>query len=97
MDNKTFFSKTFECDFIKIETNTKNNQAFNLVLEYADQYQKTFRKIIFPVFYRNNDLFIEKVFIATLGASAKSGNEEWSNKEKTEKSSLKNIDIDQLF
>lgn len=97
IDNKIFFNKTFECDFIEIETIAKNHQAFNLVLEYVDKYQKTFRKMIFPVFYKNNDLLIEKVFIATLGTSAKTGSEEWVNKEKTEKSSLKNIDIDSII
>ncbi len=68
-----------------------------MVLEYVDQYQKTFRKMIFPVFYKNNDLFIEKVFIATLGTNARTGNEEWINKEKTEKHLLKNIDIDSIL
>lgn len=97
IDDKTFFSKTFECDFIEIKTNTKNNQTFNLVLEYADQYQKIFRKMVFPVFYKNNDLFIEKVFIATLGTNAKTGNEEWINKEIIEKSLLENIDIDSIL
>ncbi|MBD3907159.1 hypothetical protein [Chryseobacterium muglaense] len=97
IDNQIIFNKTFECDFIEIETNTKNNQKFNLILEYADQYQKTFRKIVFPVFYKNNDLFIEKVFIATLGTNAKTGNEEWVNKEIIEKYLLKNIDVDSLI
>lgn len=97
IDNKIVFNKTFECDFLEIKTNTKNNQKFNLFLEYKDQYQKTFRKIVFPVFYKNNDLFIEKVFIATLGTNAKTGNEEWVNKEIIEKNLLKNIDIDSLI
>lgn len=96
-DDKTFFSKTFECDCIVVETDTKNNQTFNLVLEYVDQYQKTFRKIVFPVFYKNNDLFIEKVFIATLGASAKTGNEEWLQKEVKLKTDLKNLNLDEII
>ncbi|WP_294251236.1 hypothetical protein [uncultured Chryseobacterium sp.] len=97
IDNNFFFSKTFECDFIEIDISTKKNQAFNLVLGYADQYQKPFRKMIFPVFYKNNDLFIEKVFIATLETNARTGNEEWINKEKTEEHLLKNIDIDSIL
>ena len=89
--------KTFECDFIAIETNTKNNQTFNLVLEYVDQHQKTFKKMVSPVFYKNNDLFIEKVFIATLGVSAKTGNEEWLQKEIKLKADLKNLNLDQII
>lgn len=53
--------------------------------------------MVFPVFYKNNDLFIEKVFITTLGTNAKTGNEEWINKEIIEKSLLENIDIDSIL
>lgn len=97
IDDKTFFSKTFECDSIVVETNTKNNQTFNLVLEYADQYQKTFRKRVIPVFYKNKVLFIEKVFIATLGVTAKTGNEEWLQKEVRLKTDLKNLNLDEII
>lgn len=97
IDHKTFFSKIFECDFIAIETNTKNNQTFNLVLEYVDQYQKTFRKIVIPVFYKNKVLFIEKIFIATLGVTAKTGNEEWLQKEIKLKTDLKNLNLDEII
>ncbi|WP_262151232.1 hypothetical protein [Chryseobacterium foetidum] len=97
IDDKTFFSKIFECDFIAIETNTKNNQTFNLVLEYADQYQKPFRKIVIPVFYKNKVLFIEKIFIATLGVTAKTGNEEWLQKEIKLKTDLKNLNLDEII
>ncbi|MDV7698280.1 hypothetical protein N6B72_15250 [Chryseobacterium soli] len=96
-DNTAFFNKNFVCDFIDIETNTKNNQAFNLTLGYTDQYQKTFRKVVIPVFYNNNDLYIEKIFITTLGTSAKTGDEEWIRKEISKKTSLKELDLDDIL
>lgn len=96
-NNKILFSKKFVCDFIDIETNTKNNQTFNLILGYTDQYQNVFRKIVIPVFFRNNDLFIEKLFISSLGTSAKTGEEEWIRKEVSEKSSLKQLELDKVL
>ncbi|MGE8533231.1 MAG: hypothetical protein ACN6OJ_01450 [Chryseobacterium sp.] len=96
-DNKVFFTKNISCDFIEIDTNTKNKQAFNLILGYTDQYQNTSRKIVIPVFFKNNDLLIEKLFIATLGTSAKTGEEEWMQKEISEKTSLKQLDLDKIL
>ncbi|MFS4470722.1 hypothetical protein [Chryseobacterium sp. T20] len=96
-DNKVFFTKNISCDFIEIDTTTKNKQAFNLILGYTDQYQNTSRKIVIPVFFKNNDLFIEKLFIATLGTSAKTGEEEWMQKEISEKTSLKQLDLDKIL
>ncbi|MBP1165172.1 hypothetical protein JOE44_002056 [Chryseobacterium sp. PvR013] len=96
-DNKVFFTKNISCDFIEIDTNTKNKQAFNLILGYTDQYQNTSRKIVIPVFFKNNDLFIEKLFIATLGTSAKTGEEEWIQKEISEKTSLKQLGLDKIL
>lgn len=96
-DNKVFFTKNIDCDFIEIDTTTKNKQSFNLILGYTDQYQNTSRKIVMPVFFKNNDLFIEKLFIATLGTSAKTGEEEWMQKEISEKISLKQLDLDKIL
>lgn len=96
-DNKVFFTKNISCDFIEIDTNTKNKQAFNLILGYTDQYQNISRKIVIPVFFKNNDLFIEKLFIATLGTSAKTGEEEWMQKEISDKTSLKQLDLDKIL
>lgn len=96
-DNKIFFTKNIDCDFIEIETNTKNKQVFNLILGYTDQYQNTSRKIVIPVFFKNNDLFIEKLFIATLGTNAKTGDEEWMQKEISEKISLRQLDLDRIL
>lgn len=96
-NNKIFFSKNFICDFIEIETNTKNKQAFNLILSYTNQYQNVFRRAVIPVFFRNNDLYIEKIFIATLGTSAKTGNKEWVRKEVSKKISLKHLDLDEAL
>ncbi|QRA42202.1 hypothetical protein [Chryseobacterium cucumeris] len=96
-DNKVFFTKNIDCDFIEIDTNTKDKQIFNLILGYTDQYQNTSRKIVMPVFFKNNDLFIEKLFIATLGTSAKTGDEEWMQKETSEKISLKQLDLDRIL
>lgn len=96
-DDKVFFIKNIDCDFIEIDTNTKNKQVFNLILGYTDQYQNTSRKIVMPVFFKNNDLFIEKLFIATLGTSAKTGEEEWMQKEISEKISLKQLDLDKIL
>lgn len=96
-DNKVFFTKNFSCDFIEIDTIPKNKQAFNLVLGYTDQYQNISRKIVIPVFFKNNDLFIEKLFIATLGISAKTGEEEWMQKEIYEKITLKQLDLDKIL
>ncbi|MDR3022663.1 hypothetical protein [Chryseobacterium sp.] len=79
-DDKVFFTKNISCDFIEIDTNTKNKQAFNLILGYTDQYQNMSQKIVISVFFKNNDLFIEKLFIVTLGTSAKTGEEEWIHK-----------------
>ncbi|PRB00108.1 hypothetical protein CQ046_19850 [Chryseobacterium sp. MYb7] len=64
---------------------------------YTDQYQNTSRKIVIPVFFKNNDLFIEKLFIATLGTSAKTGEEEWIQKEISEKTSLKQLNLDKIL
>lgn len=97
IDNQFFFNKNFICDFIEIDTNTKYNQAFNLTLGYTDQYQKTFRKIVIPVFYKNKNLFIEKIFSSSLGTSAKTGKEEWMNKEIDKKISLKNVNLDLII
>ena len=94
IDNKTFLNKNFNCDSIDIDTKPKNNQTFNLLIGYSDQYQKAFRKIVIPVFYKKNDLFIDKIFISTLGTNAKTGNEEWFNKEIKQTISLKNLDLD---
>jgi hypothetical protein len=96
-DNKIFFTKNISCDFIEIDTNAKNKQAFNLILGYTDQYQNTSRKIVIPVFFKNNDLFIEKLFITTLGTSAKTGEEEWMQKEISEKTSLKQLNLDKIL
>lgn len=96
-DGKRFFSKDFSCDFIDIETNTKNKQTFNLILGYTDHYQNVFRKIVIPVFFRNNDLFIEKLFISSLGTSAKTGDEEWIRKEISKKIPLKYLDLDTIL
>ncbi|MCC3217592.1 hypothetical protein LIV57_20220 [Chryseobacterium sp. X308] len=96
-DNKIFFTKNIDCDFIEIETNTKNKQVFNLILGYTDQYQNTSRKIVIPVFFKNNDLFIEKLFIAALGTNAKTGDEEWMQKEISEKISLRQLDLDEIL
>ncbi|SIS65272.1 hypothetical protein SAMN05421786_101758 [Chryseobacterium ureilyticum] len=88
-NNKSFFKKNFVCDSIDIETKTKNNQAFNLILSFTDQYQNVFRKVVIPVFFKNNNLYLEKIFIATLGTSAKTGEEEWIKKEVSKKVILK--------
>ena len=96
-DNKVFFTKNIDCDFIEIDTAIKNKQAFNLILGYTDQYQNASRKIVIPVFFKNNDLFIEKLFIATLGISAKTGEEEWMQKEIYEKITLKQLDLDKIL
>ncbi len=96
-DNKVFFTKNIDCDFIEIDTAIKNKQAFNLILGYTDQYQNTSRKIVIPVFFKNNDLFIEKLFIATLGISAKTDEEEWMQKEIYEKITLKQLDLDKIL
>lgn len=96
-DKKPLFIKNFNCDSFQIETDVMYNQAFNLKLEYADQYQKIFRKIVIPVFYKKNDLVIEKIFISTLGTSAKTGDEEWINKEINKSVNLRDLDIDELI
>ncbi|MDV3776723.1 hypothetical protein CMU25_12245 [Elizabethkingia anophelis] len=96
-NNEIFFSKNFACDYIDIETKTKNNQAFNLILSYTDQYQNIFRKIVIPVFFKNNDLYIEKIFIATLGTSAKTGEEEWIKKEVLKKIPLKQFNLNEII
>lgn len=96
-NNETFFNKSFVCDYIDIETKTKNNQTFNLMLSYTDQYQNVFRKVVIPVFFKNNDLYIEKIFIATLGTSAKTGEEEWMKKEISKKTPLKQLDLNEII
>lgn len=96
IDDNIYFNKKFTCDFIKIETNTKNKQNFNLILGYSDQYKKIFKKVVMPVFYKNDDLFIEKIFVTTLGNSAKTGNEEWTKKEIRKKILLKQINLDEF-
>ncbi|MDR6923076.1 MULTISPECIES: hypothetical protein [Chryseobacterium] len=96
-NNKSFFNKNFVCDFIDIKTKTKNNQAFNLILSFTDQYQNIFRKVVIPVLFKNNDFYIEKIFIATLGTSAKTGEEEWIKKEISKKILLKQLDLNETI
>lgn len=96
-NNVIFFNKNFICDYIDIETKTKNNQAFNLILSFTDQYQNVFRKVVIPVFFKNNDLYLEKIFIATLGTSAKTGEEEWMKKEISKKIPLKQFDLNEII
>lgn len=95
--NTSLLTKSFDCDFIDIEINTKYNQAFNLILNYFDQYQKPFRKIVIPVFYNKSIFFIKKLFVASLGTSANTGNEEWHNKEINENVSLEQLDINSIL
>lgn len=97
IDNKSVLIKKVICDSLSIETNVKNGQSFNLIIGYSDQNAKLFRKVVIPVFYRNNDFQLEKIFISTLGISAKTGNEEWFNKEKDHKTSLENFDLDKIL
>lgn len=92
-----FFQKTFICDHLNIDTSSQYGQAFNLKLEYEDQYQKVFRKIVIPVFYKSGDFVIEKVFISTLSQSAKTGEEEWYNNEIKKKTYLRNLDLEKLI
>ncbi|SIS56512.1 hypothetical protein SAMN05421786_101238 [Chryseobacterium ureilyticum] len=96
-NNVIFFNKNFICDYIDIETKTKNNQAFNLILSFIDQYQNIFRKVVIPVFFKNNNLYIEKIFIATLGTSARTGEEEWIKKEVSKKTPLKQLDLNEFL
>lgn len=96
-NNKSFFYKNFVCDSVEIETKTKNKQAFNLILSFTDQYQNVFRKVVIPIFFKNNDLYLEKIFIATLGTSAKTGEEEWMKKEIYKKIPLKKFDLNEII
>lgn len=97
VDNNSLITQEFDCDVLKIETTVKYGQAFNLKLEYSDQYQKIFRKVIIPVFYIKKDLVIKKIFISKYGTNAKTGNEEWINKEYENKSALKDLKLDDFF
>ena len=97
IDGKVFFQKTFTCDDLSIDTNGKYGQAFNLKIEYADQYEKIFRKIVVPVFYKKGDFILEKVFISTLSQSAKTGEEEWFDKEIKKETYLRNLDLEELI
>ena len=97
IDGKVFFQKTFTCDDLSIDTNGKYGQAFNLKIEYADQYEKIFRKIVIPVFYKKGDFILEKVFISTLSQSAKTGEEEWFDKEIKKETYLRNLDLEELI
>lgn len=96
-NNKILLNKKLICDYLEIENHTKNNQAFNLKLEYTNQYKKTFRKVVIPVFYGDTDLYLERIFIATLGTSAKTGDEEWTRKEIYKKIPLKQLDLDEIL
>lgn len=93
-DNKPLFKKEFNCDVLEIETNVKYNQAFNLKLDYADQYQKIFRKVVIPVFYKGKNLVIEKIFISNYEISAETGNEEWISKKINNDVTLEKLDLD---
>ncbi|WP_027381954.1 hypothetical protein [Epilithonimonas caeni] len=95
-DNKPLFTKYFNCDSFEIETNVRYNQAFNIKLEYTNQYQKVFKKVVIPVFYKGNNLIIEKIFISNFGTSAKTGNEEWINKEISNNTTLEKLDLDEV-
>lgn len=97
IDGKVFFQKTFTCDDLSIDTNGKYGQSFNLKLEYTDQYEKIFRKIVIPVFYKKGDFVLETIFISTLSQSAKTGEEEWFNNEIKKKTSLRNLDLEELI
>jgi len=96
-DDRIFFIKTFSCDFIEIDNQPKNEQTFNLILGFTDQYQNLLQKIVIPVFFKNNDLYVEKLFINTLATSARTGNQEWMKKEIHQKSFLSQLDIDKIL
>lgn len=96
-DKRTFLKIKYSCDFLDVNTKPKNNQTFNLIIGYSDQYKKTFRKVVIPVFYKKNDLFIDKIFISTFGTNAKTGNEEWLSKEIKKSTSLRSLDLDAIL
>lgn len=97
VDNNSLVTQEFDCDVLQIETNVKYGQVFNLKLEYTDQYQKKFRKVIIPIFYIKNNLVIKKIFISKYGINAKTGNEEWINKEYEKNSNLKDLELDDFL
>ncbi|SNV32234.1 Uncharacterised protein [Chryseobacterium taklimakanense] len=97
IDGREVLNKDFECDNLVINTKTKNGQSFNIEITYSDQYHNAFRKIVIPIFYKNQDFYIEKLFIATKGTNAKTGNEEWFNKEIDDRTTLENLNIIQII
>lgn len=96
-DHKLVLTKKFSCDTFDIDTNVKNKQTFNLKLEYSDQYQKVFRKVVIPVFYEKKTFIIKKIFTSNFVMSARTGNEEWLNKEISTNLNLENLDLDIIF
>jgi len=96
-NKKVILTKNFSSDRLTIDLNVKYNQLFNLKLEYKDQYGNTFRKITIPIFFKEDNFYIEKLFIESLALSAETGNNELSYKEKLVKIRLKDFDVDKFL
>lgn len=72
----------------------QSNVQFNV--ELYRSISKCIQKSCDSSFFKNNDLYIEKIFIATLGTSAKTGEEEWMKK-KFPKTPLKQLDLNEII
>ncbi|MFP3593129.1 hypothetical protein [Chryseobacterium sp. SIMBA_038] len=91
-----FFSKLFYCDSMLLDLQVKYGQIFNIKIENKDQYGNVFRKVTIPVLFKNKEFYIEKLFVANFGISAKTGENEWTTKEVSNKTNLEDLDIDTL-
>ncbi len=91
-----FLSKFFYCDSMILDLQVKYGQIFNIKIENKDQFGNVFRKITIPVMYKNNELYVEKVFVANFGISAKTGDNVWSTKEISNRTTFENLDLDDL-
>lgn len=79
-NNETFLTKALSVIIQILKRKQKqSNVQFNV--ELYRSISKCIQKSCDSVFFKNNDLYIEKIFIATLGTSAKTGEEEWMKKE----------------
>ncbi|ANF49909.1 hypothetical protein A0O34_04910 [Chryseobacterium glaciei] len=92
-----FFNKLFYCDSMLLDLQVNYGQIFNIKIENKDQYGNVFGKVTIPVLLKNKELYVEKLFVANFGISAKTGDNEWNTKEFSNKTKLKNLNLDNIY
>lgn len=86
-------TKIIDCDSI---TMAEKESYFELQLFYKDRYGNLWKKITIPIDRNKKDLYINKVHIEEYGISAKSGNNQWFQKEIEVNQELSDLDFQNI-